>query len=74
MNIRKSEIVIIGLVLLVFLVSICLYPKMPDRMATHWNAKGEVDGYMSKTFGVFLMPIVITVITVLFMLIPKIDL
>lgn len=29
-------------------------------MATHWNSKGEIDGYMSKFWGLFLMPLVIT--------------
>ena len=56
MEISKSTVIISGIVLLCLLVSACLYPKIPERMASHWNAKGQVDGYMPKSAGVFLMP------------------
>jgi uncharacterized membrane protein len=42
-------------------------------MATHWNSQGEVDGYMSKPWGLFFMPLLITGLTVLFLSIPRID-
>ena len=42
-------------------------------MASHWNAQGMVDGYMSKFWGLFLMPILMIVFTLLFFFIPKID-
>ena len=70
---RKSEIVAMGIILFSFIVGIYLYPQMPERMASHWNAKGEVDGYMPKFWGLFLMPIVSMLIFLLFIVIPKID-
>ena len=73
MNITKSQIIIIGLVLLTLLVSAYFYPRMPQRMASHWNAKGQVDGYMSKGYVVFLMPVVMALIATLLMFIPKLD-
>jgi len=73
MEISKSTVIISGIVLLCLLVSACLYPKIPERMATHWNAKGQVDGYMPKSAGVFLMPGIMAFIAVFFKLIPKID-
>jgi len=42
-------------------------------MASHWNIRGEVDGYMSKFWGLFLMPIISVGLLLLFVLIPKID-
>jgi uncharacterized membrane protein len=42
-------------------------------MASHWNGAGNVDGYMSRFWGVFLMPIISLFMFLLFMLIPKID-
>lgn len=50
-----------------------LYPQLPERVASHWNAKGEVNGYMGRFWGVFLFPIILTGLLVLFMLIPRID-
>lgn len=70
---RKFIIAITGLVLLPFLLSIYFYPQVPEHMATHWNSRGEVDGYMPKLWGLFFMPLVITGLVVLFFIIPKID-
>jgi uncharacterized membrane protein len=42
-------------------------------MASHWNINGEVDGYMSSFWGLFLMPILMIVFTALLFFIPKID-
>lgn len=70
---RKATAVITGLVFLSFIVSIYFYPHVPDPMATHWNSRGEVDGYMSKFWGLFFMPLVITGLAALFLAIPRID-
>lgn len=70
---RKSEIIILGIALISFAVGIYLYPQMPEKMASHWNSQGQVDGYMSKFWGLFLMPIFLIGIFLLFILIPKID-
>ena len=56
-----------------FLVALALYPSMPDPMPSHWNAQGEVDGYMSKVLGMFLMPLITLGIFLLFLAIPSID-
>jgi len=70
---RKSEIVTILIILFSFAIGICLYPKMPIDMASHWNAQGQVDGYVSKFWGLFLLPIISLGLFFLFILIPKID-
>jgi uncharacterized membrane protein len=54
--------------------AIYFYPTpLPNMMASHWNINGEVDGYMSKFWGLFLMPILMVVFTAMFFFIPKID-
>ncbi len=50
-----------------------VYPYLPDRIASHWNIKGEVDGYAGKFWGVFLFPILMAVIFIFYLIIPKID-
>jgi len=70
---KKSYLIISIIILTSLAISFYFYPQMPDKMASHWNAKGEVDGYMSKFWGVFLMPIVILAMFLLFLLVPKID-
>ena len=70
---RKSEITILGIILLSFIISIYFYPQMPERIASHWNAQGQVDGYMSKFWGLFLMPFILVGLALLFVAIPRID-
>lgn len=69
----KTKIIIFLIILLSFAVGIYFYPQMPDRMVSHWNARGEVDGHISKFWGLFLMPIISLVMALLFLLIPRID-
>ena len=73
MRFRRSEIIIFGMALLFFIIGIYLYPQMPERMASHWNIHGEVDGYISKFWGVFLLPFIFTALALLFVAIPRID-
>lgn len=73
MRSSKSRIIIAVIVLLSFAVGGYFYPLMPERMASHWNAQGQVDGYMSKFWGLFLMPLISAGLSVLLVLIPKID-
>lgn len=70
---RKTTAVITGLVLFSFILSVYFYSQVPDRMTTHWNSQGEVDGYMSKLWGLFFMPLIISGLAIMFMIIPKID-
>ncbi|PIN86777.1 hypothetical protein COV19_03165 [Candidatus Woesearchaeota archaeon CG10_big_fil_rev_8_21_14_0_10_44_13] len=70
---KKLTIAIICMIILSFAVSIFLYPDMPERMASHWNAKGEVNGYMPRFWGLFLMPIISVAMLLLFLIIPYID-
>jgi uncharacterized membrane protein len=73
MEITKGEIAVFAIALAAFIVGTCFYPYLPERMASHWNARGEVDDYMSKAWGAFLMPIVILGLGLLFMVTVRID-
>ena len=70
---RKTELFILIFVIVSFIIGIYLYPKMPEQMASHWNAQGNVDDYMPKFWGVFLMPFVFAGLALLFIVIPRID-
>ena len=70
---QKSHFLIIILILISFGIGAYFSPQMPEKMASHWNTKGEVDGYMSKFWGLFLMPIILLGLFLLYVLIPKID-
>lgn len=46
---------------------------MPDIMPTHWNAQGEIDGYMNKFWGLFFLPILSFGVFLLFVYMPKFE-
>ena len=55
------------------IIGLYFYPLLPAQVASHWGVNGEVNGYMSKFWGVFLMPIISIIIYAVFIIIPKID-
>jgi len=70
---RKTIILALLFVLIQFLVAIYYYPQMPDQMASHWNLEGVADGYFSKFWGLFLVPLIAVGLFLLFATIPRID-
>lgn len=65
---------LIWLFILVTVVSaIYFYQVLPEQIATHWNVKGEVDGWGSKTLGAWLAPGIMVLMYLLFQYLPKFD-
>jgi len=54
-------------------VSILAAPELPDPMVTHWNAAGDPDGTLPKALGLWLFPVVVSVLLLLFALLPRVD-
>lgn len=69
----KAKTSALFLVVLSFTIAVYVYPLMPDLMASHWDFSGEVNGYMPKLWGLFLLPAMSFFLFGLFLLIPKID-
>ena len=73
MNTRLTTIIVLVLVLAATIAGLSLWNRLPDQMASHWNVNDQVDGYMSKFRGVFLMPLITLGMFLLFLVIPNID-
>ena len=73
MKTKYTQILVVGLIAASFLIGAYLYPHLPERMASHWDASGSVNGYMSRLWGLFLMPVISTFLFLALVLIPKID-
>lgn len=67
------RVAIIAGLIITFTLSIAIYPTVPDRVVSHWNAAGQADGYMSKFWGLFLIPLIMTGFVALFAVLPRID-
>jgi len=70
---NKIKLVTMVIVAISFIVGAYFYSRMPDMMASHWNYRGEVDGYMPRFWGIFFLPALSVFLVALFFLIPKID-
>lgn len=45
------------IILLPMVAGLILWNQLPEQIPTHWNANGEVDGWSSKAFAVFGLPL-----------------
>lgn len=61
------------IVLLNFVLTLIVYPRLPETIANHWNAQGVVDGFIDKGFGVYTLPIIMLVVFILLISVPKLD-
>ncbi len=46
-------------ILLPVLAGVILWNQLPEQIPTHWNAVGEVDGWSSKPFAIFGLPLIL---------------
>lgn len=70
-----KEIIPLFLILLMLAVAVGLSkaPCLPDKLPTHWNAAGEIDGYSGKTFALFFAPALTLAVYLLMLFVPLID-
>lgn len=60
-------------IVLAFGASAAVYSDLPGRFPSHWNHSGEVDGWMSREWGAFLIPLILVAQLGLFYVLPRID-
>jgi len=74
MKINKISVIFpVVLIIISFFIAIYFYPVFPDQVATHWGIDNQVNGYSSKAFGLFFMPVLSIFLFFLFIALPKID-
>lgn len=73
MNIKTTSIIVLTLIAIALVAGLSLWNQLPDQMASHWNSNDQVDGYISRFWGVFLMPLITLGMFVLFLVVPGID-
>jgi uncharacterized membrane protein len=55
------------------LASAIVYPKLPTTIPTHWDMLGRPNGWSSRVWGAWVMPIFLLATWVLFLVLPRID-
>ncbi|HVF25822.1 MAG TPA: SdpI family protein [Anaerolineales bacterium] len=73
MSTRTTTILVLLMIVGAMLAGLLLWSRLPEQMASHWNINDQVDGYMSRFWGVFMLPLISLGMFLLFMVIPNID-
>jgi uncharacterized membrane protein len=70
---RKAFYITCALVALTWLSSAIIAGRMPPEMASHWGVSGQADGYSSRLFGLWFMPLLQLVLVGLLYFLPRLD-
>ena len=73
MNRHVADILSFLFIAVAVVLALILYPDLPEHVPIHWNAAGEIDGYMRKPWGVITMPLAAVFTFVLMKIIPAIS-
>ncbi len=73
MTTKAMTSVALGLLLSLCAYTAWLFPSLPEKIPTHWNLQGDVDGWSCRACGAWLMPGVMAGLFVLFLILPLIS-
>jgi uncharacterized membrane protein len=68
----KKEYLPLALIVIMFAIASFSYHYAPDKMPSHWNAKGDIDGYSGRLMGLFLLPAIAFMMYIIISIIPYI--
>ena len=61
----KGMLLAAVIILLPMVVGVVLWDRLPDPMATHWDFAGNADGWTSRAFTVYGIPLVMLALQIL---------
>lgn len=70
---RKSDWILLAIVLSSGLIGVTLYPYLPEQIAVHFNISGEPDDFAGKNFAVFFFPFFNAALFFLMIWLPRLD-
>jgi uncharacterized membrane protein len=73
MTTKNTLILALVMIALALLAGALLWNQLPDQMASHWDVNDQVNDYIPKFWGVFLMPLITSGMLILFLVVPGID-
>jgi len=69
----KSMLLAAVIILLPMVVGVVLWDRLPDPMATHWDFAGNANGWTSRAFTVFGIPLVLLALHMVCLLVTESD-
>jgi len=71
--IDKNEIWPASIIILTAAAGAAVYRYLPERVATHWNAAGAVNGWSGRLAAVILMPLIMLAVEIILVVVPFLD-
>lgn len=72
-ELKKTFIITLIVCLIPVIAGIILYPSLPDRIVTHWDASGEPNGWSDKFVGAIVLPAGLLILQAVFPFLLKTD-
>jgi uncharacterized membrane protein len=69
----RTEVFSWGVIVAMFAAAAWAWGRVPDRIAIHWNAAGEANGYGGRFMGLLFPPLLTLGMQLLFLVLPAID-
>jgi uncharacterized membrane protein len=69
----KTEMLPLLLIVITLVSAVYFYGHLPERIATHWNFAGQVDGYGSGKIQSIVLPLMLIGMYILFLVFPYLD-
>jgi uncharacterized membrane protein len=66
------ELVTIAFIIIMFGTAFYVYPLLPEKIPTHWDAAGNANGFSGRA-GVFTVPIIYVVLSILLFFLPLME-
>lgn len=73
MTTKIANIICLAFIAIAVGAAAFFYPSLPEQIPTHWNIEGQVDGTMSKPWGVIILPLAAIFVFLLMKVIPVIS-
>jgi uncharacterized membrane protein len=73
MKLSQHTVINICLILAAFAFAAAMYNSLPESVPTHWNDQGIVNGYTPKPLGVFILPLMMLGVYLMFLIVPSIS-
>jgi uncharacterized membrane protein len=69
---RRAGFVLLVLALIPLALSVAVYSRLPETMASHWGMSGEADGFTGRAKGALTVPIITLALWSIFAILPRI--
>lgn len=70
---KRTYILTVAVCLIPIIAGLILYPNLPERMVTHWDASGNPNGWSSRLVAAIVLPGILLAVDLLFPALLRMD-